>query len=313
MEPTVSVPAVAAATAIIGGYGTVKELFKDFKPETRSMMINFSQGVSRIGFQVTVPAGWRKSKRKIKIPVLSKYKIRRMLDEGFQEQKQLWKKSDGYFILDANLLPASERYMIEMEGTVDQRVLKEFVYIKPAANRDNDEKNDKYWLESSIRLPHVLEKIYDDLEIDEVNFGVVINIDKMFGLTIPEEVKEKAAAEQKLLNVSSSNFDRNALLKAALEYRKQEKNSPSFDPGNFSRMIRRMTAKDFLAQHISVDHPYDIGNIEQPEKYIDIVPQSINVQAVTRLTLRTPIARGYLTFKRENYMEKLRTEFKKIS
>ena len=154
----------------------IKELFTDFKPETRSMTINFSQGVSQIGFQITVPEGWRKSRRKVKIPAIPGYKILRMVDEGFQERKQLWKVSGEYFVLDANVLPASERYLIEMEGTVDENILKNFVYIKPAANRDNDDENDKYWLESSIRQPNALERIYDDLEIDDVNFGVVVDI-----------------------------------------------------------------------------------------------------------------------------------------
>lgn len=311
MEPTASVP--SAAAAIIGWYDRIKELFTDFKPETRSMTVNFSRGVSQIGFQVTVPEGWRKSKRKVKIPAIRGYRILRMVDEGFREQKQLWKMSDGYFVLDANTLPASERYLVEMEGMVDESILKKIVYIKPAANRDNNDEDDKYWLESSIRQPNALEKIYDDLEIDDVHFGVVVNIDKMFGLTIPKEVKEKTAAVQKLLNVSSSNFDRNLLLRAAVAYRRQESISPSLDPGNFFRIIQRVTAKDLIMQHISIDRPYDIGNIKQPERYVDIVPQSINVQAVTKLTLRTPIASGYLVFKREKYMEKLRAEFKKLA
>ena len=215
-------------------------------------------------------------------------------------------------MLDANKLPASERYLVDMEGTVEKSILKRFVYIKPAMNRDNDEENDKYWLESSIKQPNSLEKIYADLEIDDVNFGVEVNIDRMFGLTIPKEVKKKAAAINELLNASSSRFDRNRLLKAAMAYRRQERDSPSLDPGNFSRIVLKVTAKDLIRQHVHVDRPYDIGSIDQPEEYVDLVPQSINVHAVTRLTLATPIASGYLVFNREKYMKKLRTEFKKL-
>ena len=312
MEPTTSIPVANVAAAVIGWYDKIKEVFTDFKPETRTMSINFSRGVSQVGFQVTVPDGLRKNKRKIKIPAIEGYQILRMVDEGFREQKQLWKVSDGYFVLDAKALPASERYLVEMEGTVDKRILKDFVYIKPAANRDNDDKNDKYWLEASIKKPSTLEKIYTDLEIDDINVGVVINIDKMFGLTVPKEIQEKAVAVNNLLKTSASRFDRNLLLRAAVEYRRQETVSPSFDPQNFFRVIQKVTAQDLIRQHVNVDRPYDIGNIERPEKYVNIVPQSINVQAVTRLTLQTPIANGYLVFMREKYMEKLRAEFKKL-
>lgn len=311
MEPTVSVP--SAAAAVTAWYKDIKELFTDFRPETRTITINFSRQTSQIGFQIVVPEGWRKNQRKIKIPILPGYHIMRMIDEGFCEQKHVWKTHDGNFILNANELPSSERYFIEMEGHVDKSILERFVYIKPAANRDNDDKNDKYWLESSIKQPDALETVYRDLEIEEVNFGVMIDIDKMFGLTIPNEVKEKTEAVQKLLSTSSTNFDRNQLIKAALEYKRQERVSPSFDPGNFFRLIQRVTAQDLIRQHISIDRPYDVGNIDQPKKYVGIVPQNIKVQAVTRLTLRDPIASGYLVFKREEYMNKLRSEFKKLT
>lgn len=312
MEPTISAGA-AASSAFIGWYDKVKELFSDFRPETRTMSIDFARRTSQIGFQITVPEGWRKHSRKIKIPALPGYNILRMTDEGFQEQKHLWGLIDGNFVLNANQLPASERYLVVMEGNVDENALKNLVFIKPAANRDNDDKNDRYWLESSIKQPGILEKMYQDLEIEEVNFGVKINIDKMFGLTIPKEVQEKTDAIKNLLKTSSSEFDRNKLVRAAIEYKKQERASPSFDPGNFFRLIQRVTAGDVISKYVDIDRPYDLGSIHQPEKYVGVIPQSINVQAITRLTLRSPMADGYLIFKRELYMEKLRSEFSKLA
>ena len=311
MEPIISASA-ATVGAFVGWYDKIRELFSDFRPETRTMSIDFARRTSQIGFQITVPEGWRKHSRKVKIPALSGYNILRMTDEGFQEQKHLWGVIDGNYVLNANQLPASERYLDVMEGNVDENALKDIIYIKPAANRDNDDKNDKYWLESSIKQPGLLEHIYRDLEIEEVNFGVKIDIDKMFGLTIPREVQEKTDAIKKLLKTSSSQFDRNQLIRAALEYKKQERIAPSFDPGNFFRIIQRVTAKDMIRKYVEIDRPYDVGNIAQPEKYVGVIPQSISVQAITRLTLRNPLANGYLVFKRESYMDKLRSEFEKL-
>jgi len=312
LEPIISAGA-ATASAFVGWYDKVKELFTDFRPETRTMSIDFARRTSQIGFQITVPEGWRKHSRKVKIPALSGYNILRMTDEGFQEQKHLWGIIDGNYVLNANQLPASERYLIVMEGKLDDNALKNIIFIKPAANRDNDDENDKYWLESSIKQPGLLETVYQDLEIDEVNFGVNIDIDKMFGLTIPQEVQEKTDAIKELLKTSSRNFDRNQLIKAALEYKKQERIAPSFDPGNFFRIIQRVTARDTIKKYVEVERPYNVGNIEQPEKYVGVVPQSISVQAITRLTLRNPMANGYLIFKRESYMDKLRSEFEKLT
>lgn len=301
----------SASAAIIGWYDIMKEFLSDFKPETRTLSINFSRKTSQIGFQIIVPDGWRKKSRKIKIPITPGYKLLRMTDEGFTEQKYLWKQDGDYLILDAKDLPSSERYLVEMEGRVNEKSLRELVYIKPAANRDNDDKNDKYWLEASIKKPASLEKVYTDLEIDEINFSVMIDIDKMFGLTIPNEIMNKLDAKQKLLE-SSKNFERSKVLKAALEYKRQERISPSFEPENFYKLIQKVTAEDLIREHINIDNSYDVGSIDQPKKYVGIVPQNINVQAITRLTLRNPIASGYLEFARELYIEKLRAEFDKL-
>jgi len=103
LEPTVSA-AAAATSAFVGWYDKVKELFTDFRPETRTMSINFSRRTSQIGFQITVPEGWRKHSRKIKIPALSGYNILRMTDEGFNEQKHLWGLIDENYVLSILLL-----------------------------------------------------------------------------------------------------------------------------------------------------------------------------------------------------------------
>lgn len=297
--------------AFIGWFEKIKENFTDFRPETRNMIINFSKRTSTIGFQITVPDGFRKNHNKLKVPNYPGFNLVRMTDEVFHEQKHLWKHVDDYHVLDAKDLPSSERYLIELEGAIDEQALKKLVHIKPAANRDNDDEHDKYWLDSSIKQPDVLDKIWDDLEIEEVNVGVYVDIDKMFGLTIPKEIRDKADAISDLLT-TAKNFDRNALLRSAVEYKKQVRISPAFNPGHFYQLINKLTARDILLQHLEIDKPYDIGNVGSPEKFVGLVPQNIKVQALTTLTLRKPTALGYLKFKRKVYMEKLRDEFKKL-
>lgn len=303
---------LTTALTMIEWFNKIRECFADLKPEVKTMTINYSRKTSQIRFQIVAPNDWKRKLKKIKIPAFPGYRLIGMTDEGFTEQKNLWRGEDGYFVLDAKNLPASERYLIDMEGAVDENALKKLVYIKPAANRDNDEKNDKYWLESSIKQPNILEKIYEDLEIDEINFGVKIDIEKMFGLVIPDEVKNKIEAEKKLLEVASVNFDRTQLLRAAINYKKLDRIYPSFDSGNFFKLIQKMTGAELIKKYINIDQSYDLGDINRPEKFSGIVPQNIKVHAITRLTLRTPIANGYLEFQREKYIEKLRSEFEKL-
>lgn len=144
--------AVAGVSDSLSGlYDKIRPLFEDFRPEAKTMTVNFSRQTSQVGFQITVPEGFRKSTNKIKIPAFPGYRIIRMIDEGFQEQRDSWRRDGDYFILDAKNLPSSERYLIELEGRVSEKVLKDFVYIKPAVNRDSYSDADKYWLDTSIK------------------------------------------------------------------------------------------------------------------------------------------------------------------
>lgn len=313
MEPTTSAgvgAGVGAADAVVGWYDRVKEFFTDFKPETKSMSINFARHTCSISFRITVPGGWRKQQRKLVLPAYSGFEVTNMIDSSLSEHRHLWKRVGNEYRLDARRLPLSETYLVTMEGSVNKDVLSRFVYIKPAANRASDESSDRYWLESGLRNLRLLEGIYADLEIDAVNFGVNVSIDKMFGLAIPPEIREQAASIVRLLR-AATHSDRQEWFNAMRAYKAQTRSSTIHDHGSFIQLVNMLTSKDVIGEHITVDRPYGLGDIRPPEQYHGIVPQSVTISAVTDLTLRNPTAAGYLKFDKVSYIERLRSEFDK--
>lgn len=307
MEPAIN-SGVAAASAVIDLYDKMKKHFADFKQETRSVTINFTQHTSEMSFKVTVPDGWRKRHRKIVLPAYDGFSVVKMMDDSFNEYKHLWRRTGDEFVLDANKLPSAETYLVTMAGRVSKSALEQFVYIKPAANRTMDEASDKYWLESGLRNLRSLESIYDDLEVDDVNFNVSVSIDKMFGLTIPIEIREQAAAIEDLRR-AALHTDRQAWFRAMQAYKARSRILPDHDPSSFARLIGALTSKETIEEYVTIDRPYGLGEIRSPEKYHGIVPQSVTISAVTSLTLRNPAATGYLSFNKKSYIEKLRSEF----
>ena len=191
-------------------------------------------------------------------------------------------------------------------------MLGRLVYVRPTLNRDNDEENDNYWLESSIVQPDLLKKIYESLEVNDVDVGVVVDVEKMFGLTIPSEIKQTLDSATRVLE-ASRRFDRNILFRAALNYKNQTVRHPLPNPGDFHRIIDQVTDKETITRHIRLDRPYGIDGVDHPRKYAGVVPQSLNVQVSARLTLKSPIAEGYLRFQRKKYMDHLKREFGKLS
>ena len=301
LEPSIGVSAAAAA-GIADGLGKLREYFSDFKPEIRTMEINYAQRKSRINFQVSVPEGIRKKSRKIKIPFAQGYKIVEMIDDAFIPQDHHWRVADDHYVLDAKDLRPSATYRVTLEAGIDTPALERLVYVRPTLNRDNDEDEDNYWLESSIKQPDLLKKIYASLEVSDVNVGVVVDIEKMFGLTIPPEIKQTVDGVTRLLD-ASKHFDRNKILREAIYYKRQAKHFPLPNPDDFYNIINRVTDREVILRHVNLDRPYDISDIEHPQKYARIVPQSLKIQVSAKLTLRSPIAEGYLRFQRKKYRD----------
>ena len=297
---------------LIGWFDKIRKYFEDFKPETRTMVINYSKRTSIIGLFLHIDEGFRKNHNKIKIPYYPGFEISRMQDAVFRELKFLWKRENNQWVLDAKLLPPSDGYFIELEGSVEENAVKDLVHIQPAINRDSDEDSDRYWLDSSIKNPNLLEKVWTHLQINDIDVGVSVDFNKMFALRVPQEIRDKADSIKNFLNAGSSPaLDRNLIYKTLFEYRRQDKKVP-FHPTDFIKVIQNLTARDTLIDYLSVDTSYKIGEITQPTKYNNIIPQDVKVQAFTTLTLRYPQALGYLTFKRQKYLDKLQEEFDKL-
>lgn len=300
----------ASPTDALAWFEKIKGYFKDFRPEAKSMTINFTRKTSDIGLAIKIDEGFRKNHNKIKIPAYKGFQIVQMQDASFNQIRFLWKLVGDEWILNAKDLPASDGYFIKLEGSIDEKVLNELVHIKPSFNRDSNDETDKYWLDASLKNPKKLEEIWTELQIDELSVGVKIDINKLFGLRIPQEIKDKSDAIQKYLYAGKQG-DRGLLFKSMMDFKRQEKKTP-FHPNDFVRIIQTLTARDTLLDYLSVEKSYSIGDIEHPTKYEGIVPQDVKVQALTTLTLENPQSLGFLTLQRKLYLEKIKEEFDKI-
>lgn len=311
MDDVVGVKSVdTSANLILEVVDRLRNYFSDFKPESKTLSIDFTSKTSTIGFQITVPDDRRKNFGKIKIPARDGYKIVRMIDETFEEQKQSWQRVDNHFVLNTKHLPLGGSFLVEMQKNIDSEFLNRLVFVKPTNLNDSDAQIDKYWLESSIKSIDLIKEIYSRLEIEKVDFAIDVDLHKMFKLAIPDEVIKQTMAARDLLS-TAVNFDRNKLFRAALTYKKQYKSNPTFDPNNFIRLVRQLTARETINRYITIERPYEIGTIEPVDDFADIIPQKINIHAITKLTLIDPIATGYLVFRRQEYIEKLKSDLKK--
>ena len=287
-----------------------KSYFTDFKPVPKSMMINYGDKTSSIGLALKIDEGFRKNHNKIKMPAYQGFEIKKMQDASFNQIRSLWKFVDNQWILDAKDLPPSDGYFIELEGRIDEKSLKDMVHIKPSVNRDSNDEADRYWLDASLKNPKKLEEIWAELEINAVDVGVKIDMNKMFGLKIPQQLKDKTDSIQRFLKAGMLG-DRNKVYASMNDLKRQEQKT-AFNPDDFFKIIQNLTARETLLDYVSVDTSYTIGNIDNSTKYEKLVPLDVKVQTLTTLTLKNPQSLGYLTLKRKPYLDKIEKEFNKI-
>ena len=288
----------------------IKEYFKDFRPEAKSMTINFMRKTSEIGLAIKINEGFRKNHGKIKIPAYPGFKIVQMQDASFNQIKSTWKLINNEWVLNANDLHPSDGYFIKLEGKIEEKSLSDLVHIKPSINRDSNEEVDQYWLDASLKNPKKLEEIWTELQIDEIDVGVKVDVNKLFGLQVPQELKDKADAMQKYLHAGKQG-DRGLVFNAMHDFKRQERTNP-FHPNDFFRIIEKLTARETLMDYLSVDKRYSIGDIDNTTKYDGLIPQDVKVQTITTLTLKEPQSMGYLTLKRKLYLEEIKKEFDSI-
>ncbi len=289
-------------------FNGIKKYFEDFKPEAKSMSIDYQRKKGIISFVLNVPSGFRKNHNKIKLPIYAGYQIMRMYDESFNDIHTSWVITDDYLVFDASKLSSSESFFIELEGNLNDDILENLVYIKPSINRDSDNLLDKYWLDASLRNPDILEKIWSNFEISDVDAGVLIDIEKLIGLRIPSSIRSGMESLKDYL-AAAQQFDRNKIFVTARRY-SASRNKVKSTATDYYNLITTLISKQTLGDYLyTAKNNFTLGNVESPKDYKGIIPQDVKIHTLTRLTLNKPQSIDTLIFKRKDYLDFIAKEF----
>lgn len=142
------------------------------------------------------------------------------------------------------------------------------------------------------------------MEIEDVNVGVKVGINRCFSAAIPSGYTKKIKATQEFLKAGHGR-DREELYRAwAGLHRSQE--SKGINPEDFMELIRKLTSGDLFENYVHVQEPYNLGSINRDDDTAGILPNYMNVQALTNLNLKQFSADGYLVFYKKKYIEDIK-------
>jgi hypothetical protein len=301
---------VEKALKALEWFDKVKSYLTHFKPDITHVSINFREKACEIRLHIHVPQGLRRRIHKIEIPAYQGFRVKEMTDP-FAYVKNGFYFEDGKWKMDPNLLPASEHYLVYLEGKMDSSIIDKIVRVQPATNRDSTEELDRYWLDAMIRDVQLLEKIWQHLEIEDVDISVKLSIDRCFYGVLPSDLKERIEATQKFLEAGKT-LDRERVLRAWFAYRKALKKS-TISVDEVVKITQKLTEPDTFTNYLSVDNPYRIGGVFIDETFRRrIFPELITVNARTDLSFKTPVATGYLTFKKKAYTDVIKQFLDKL-
>ena len=283
----------------------VLEVLKPYKPIKKRMKINQMDKTSEIALVLNMPSRLKLNLTTTKIPYPNFF-VNEMLTEDFSplNVSDYWRRDhDGSWILNPKNLPNCDRFFVRLKGTMPQEVISKLVFIGEAANRDQTEESDKYWLECMIKDVELVETMWEMLEIEDVNVGINVGINRCFSAAIPSGFTRKLRATQRYIEAGHTR-DRQKVYNAWAELRRSH-HTKSCSPEEFMELISRLTSGTIFGNYVHVEEPYNLGLIDRGSD-TGVMPNFMRVQALTNLDLKKYAAGGYLVFEKKKYIEEIK-------
>lgn len=289
----------------------VTDYFKPYKPDVKSMVINYRNLSSEINLLLHIPDSMKRKIVKVEIPAYQNFVITDMMDESFNRIRALWRFEDGKWKLDSKALPESEMFLVTLKGKVPKTSLLKLIRIQPARNRDQTEEFDRYWLDSMIRNVGLLEQIWHELNVEDVNVAARVGIERCFSTTVPKELKAKLKATRRWIQAGHGR-SREEVFRAWADVRRASR-ALKIPVDKIVDLMYKLTIGETFTSFLSVDRPYSLGDVRREEQLVSLLfPERMLVEAITELSLKQPTATGYLTFKKEDYTETIEESFSEL-
>jgi len=293
------------------GAGLVKQIdeilnvFRPYKPEIRRFRINYLNRSSEIKYLLNIPSGVkRKAHRKVELPATTGFRIDEVLDLDTTDLLNISYDSEGRkWVFDANDFPDSNRFMVTLKGVVSSEFLDRLVSINCAVNPTRKGESDCYWIHSALKDVSILEKIWDELDIERVNIDVRIGVERFFSSAIPGTIKERLQAQRELLNAIEQGQRNIEMLK--LKYRLSAKRT-KVSASDLLDLMMKLVSGEFFSGFIRLtDDRFFFGSIEPHREVTSIIPERVQVGVLSDLNFRLPAAKGDLIFERKKYVDSI--------
>lgn len=300
--PKDAISTMQSAISLVKQIDGVLGVFRPYKPEVRRFRIDYLTRTSEIKYLLNIPSGLnRKTHRKIELPATSGFRIDEVLDLDTTGLLKINYDSKGEkWVFNVGDFPNSNRFMVTTKGMVSPDFLCRLVAVNCAINPTRKEDCDCYWIHSALKDMSILEKIWDELDVERVNVDVRIGVERFFGSAIPASVKERLKIQSELLNAIQQGKHDIEGLKHKYRYSVRKAN---ISPSDLVDLMMHLVSGEFFSNFISLDRPFVLGSVEPHRELTSIIPERVKVNVLSDLNFQLPAAKGELTFKRKDFTD----------
>jgi hypothetical protein len=292
---------------------SLAETFRPFRPEVRRMRIDYLNKNSEIKYYLNIPSGVKRSfhQGRIELPITPGFVVDEVLDFDAGELiKTDYNPVNGKWNFYTDSFPSSERYMVTLRGKLSDDFLKRLVDVKCASNPTQRATDECYWIHSALKDVSILEKIWNELDIEKINIDVRIGVERMFTSLLPSEVKKRMEIQKELLTAVMRG-DRN-INPLKQRYRRISRNV-NITPSELYEFFMKLASGEFFSSYLDLEKPFQFSNIEPEKSITSLLPEKIKVGVLTDLNLQIPAVKGELRFKREKYETSVKEKMEELT
>jgi hypothetical protein len=288
------------AVGLVKQVDEVINVFRPFKPEVRRFRIDYLTRTSEIKYLLTIPSGVKRiTHDSIELPATTGFKIDEVIDmDTAKILKVDYDTTAEKWVFKANDFPDSERFLVTTKGTISPDFLNRLVGVNCAVNPTQKDLCDCYWIHSALKDVSILEKIWDELDIDRVDIDVKIGVERFFSQAIPSPVKKKLEAQKALLDAVQQGKRNIEGLKHNYRYSAQKTN---ISPSELIELMMKLVSGEFFSNYLTVSDRFQVGTIDPHRELTAMIPERVKVGVLSDLNLKLPVAKGELTFKKKDF------------
>lgn len=307
--PRDAISTAQSTVSLVEQVSKVLEIFRPYTPEVRRFTVDYLTRTSEIKYLLNIPSGVKRiTHRKIELPATTGFRIDEVLDLDTTDLLKINYDSNGEkWVFNADDFPNSNRFMVTTKGIISLDFLNRLVAVNCATNPTRREECDCYWIHSAIKDVSILEKIWEELDVERVNVDVRIAVERFFSSAIPEPVKERLKIQSELLDAIRRGERNIEGLK--LKYRHSAIKA-KISPTDLVDLLMSLVSGEFFSNFISLDKPFVLGSIEPHRELTSFIPERVKVNVLSDLNFQLPAAKGELTFKRKDFTDAVTTGIK---